>query len=67
MESENKLTFLVHLKATKAQVKQAVETLYNAKVLAVNTMIGVDGKKTAYVRLDASTPAIDVATSLGLL
>ena len=37
--SEKKYTFLVHPEATKAQVKEAVEKMFEgAKVAAVNTM-----------------------------
>jgi large subunit ribosomal protein L23 len=67
METENKLTFVVALTATKADIAQAIQALYNVKVAKVNTYIGVDGEKHAYVQFDKATPAIDVATALGLL
>lgn len=41
---EGKYTFQVSKKATKVQIAQAVETLFNVKVLNVNTMI-VKGKE----------------------
>nr|ARQ82198.1 ribosomal protein L23 [Avrainvillea mazei] len=34
---KNKYTFDVDLKLTKPQIKKIIETLYNVKVLAVNT------------------------------
>ena len=40
---EGKYTFRVHKKATKVQIAQAVEKLFNVKVLKVNTM-HVNGK-----------------------
>jgi large subunit ribosomal protein L23 len=63
-ETENTLVFEVALKATKTEVKQAVETLFKIKVHTVRTSI-VEGKerrrgkyagyrpdwKKAYVRL----------------
>lgn len=67
MESENKLVFLVDKKATKAEIKSEVEELFNCKVEGVNTMIGSDGKKKAYVKFAMDTPAIDIATQLGLM
>jgi large subunit ribosomal protein L23 len=67
METENKLTFVVALTATKADIAQAIQALYNVQVAKVNTYIGVDGEKHAYVQFDKATPAIDVATALGLL
>jgi len=67
MESENKLIFIVAQKATKEQIKKAVEKAFNVKVLKVNTLITSKGKKKAYVKLSADTPAVDVATQLGLM
>ena len=40
---QNKYVFKVDPKATKPQIKKAVETLFNVKVLMVNTMV-VKGK-----------------------
>ncbi len=67
MESENKLIFVVERSAGKADIKKAVEELFKVKVLNVNTLIDHDGKKRAYVRISPETPAIDVATQLGLM
>lgn len=45
MMGEKKYTFLVHPEATKTQVKEAVEKMFNGtKVKSVNTM-NLDGKK----------------------
>ena len=67
MESENKLTFIVDLKSSKQEIKKAVETLFKVKVFDITTMISPQGLKKAYVRLSPETPAIDVATQLGLM
>jgi len=67
MESENKLLFEVSLNANKPEIKKAVEELFNVKVLKVNTFISVKGKKKAYVKLSQDTPAMDIATNLGLI
>jgi large subunit ribosomal protein L23 len=67
MESENKLIFMVDLKATKAEIKQAIEELFKVKVVKVNTFISPAGEKKAYVKLADETPAIDIATQLGLM
>ena len=67
MESENKLIFVVHLKASKKDIKEAVESLFNVKVLRVNTMVSPDGLKKAYIKLSSENPAIDIATQLGLM
>lgn len=67
MERENKLLFVVDKKADKWDIKEAVEKLFKVKVVKVTTINDMDGKKKAYVRLSAETPAIDVATELGLM
>ena len=67
MESENKLVFVVDKKATKADIKRAIEEVFKSKVLKVNTFISPDGKKKAYVKFSMETPAIDIATNLGLM
>ena len=67
MESENKLLFAVDKKATKKDVKEAIEKMFKVKVDKVNTLTGPDGRKKAYVKFSAETPAIDIATQLGLM
>lgn len=67
MESENKLIFAVGMKSTKQEIKEAIEKEYNVKVIDVKTLIGPRGKKKAYIKFSPETPAIDVATKLGLM
>ena len=67
MEAENKLIFIVNRKAKKDEIKEAAESLFNIKVVNINTTILPTGKKKAYLTLSKETPAIDVATQLGLV
>jgi len=67
LESENKLIFFVDKAAGKADIKSAVEKMFSVKVTKVNVTITPGGKKKAYVRLSKETPALDVATQLGLM
>lgn len=67
MESENKLVFLVDKKATKSAIKDELELLFKVKVKSVNTHMGPDGKKRAYVAFTDETPAVDLATKLELM
>ncbi len=67
MESENKLLFVVDRSATKKDIKEAIEKMFKSKVVKVNTFIATDGKKKAYIKFSHETPAIDVATQLGLM
>jgi large subunit ribosomal protein L23 len=67
IEAENTMTFEVERKAKKGDIKKQVQELYKVKVEKVNTMITTRGTKRAYVKLAMETPALDVATQLGLI
>ena len=67
IESDNTLVFAVDKSANKVQIKWAIQKEYSVKVLNVRTMIDMNGVKKAYVKLDNSTPAIDVTSKLGLI
>ena len=67
MESENKLLFRVDERAKKADIKKAVETLFKCKIDKVNVFRTPKGEKRAYLRFSKDTPAIDIATDLGLI
>ena len=66
-EFENKMTFIVDLKASKALIKKAIEHKFNAKVNSINTVITLEGIKKAYVKFDKGVNAIDIATNLGMI
>lgn len=67
MESENKLVFIVDIKAKKGEIKEELEKTFKVKVVQVRTLITPEGKKKAYVRFAEESPAIDLATKLGLM
>lgn len=67
MEAENKLIFRVALKSKKSEIKKAIEDLFNVKVAAIKTLINAKGHKRAYVKFSEETPAIDIATQLGMV
>jgi large subunit ribosomal protein L23 len=66
IELENKIAFIVDRKATKEQIKKELEETFKAKVQDINTQIR-NNKKIAFIKLKADTPAIDIATKLGLM
>jgi large subunit ribosomal protein L23 len=66
MESRNTLAFVVDRKATKQDIRKAIEGLFKAKVASVRTLI-TKGEKRAYVTLKPETPAIDIASNMGLM
>lgn len=55
MMQENKYTFVVPLRANKVQIRQAVESIFKVKVLAVNT-IRVMGKTKRMGKTEGKRP-----------
>jgi len=66
-ESENKLTFIVSKESTKKDIKETAESLYQVEVVGVNTMLTMDGKKKAHVKLSDKFSAEEVASHFGVL
>ena len=66
IETENKLMFIVNLRADKSAIKKAVEELYGVKVEKVNSVITSKGLKKAFVKLAPEYKASDLAIKLGL-
>lgn len=67
IEFDNKLVFVVHPRATKADVKRAVEELFKVKVIKINIQNSFSGQKRAYVKLGGESLASDVSADLGLI
>jgi large subunit ribosomal protein L23 len=67
VEKDNKLIFIINLKAGKSDVKRAVEQLYEVKVAKITMLITPQGEKKAFVKLTPEYKASDVAIKLGIL
>jgi large subunit ribosomal protein L23 len=67
IEAENKITFIVNNKASKYDVRRAVEELYDVKVDRVSTLTTPEGRKKAYVTLSPESRASELAVKLGIL
>jgi large subunit ribosomal protein L23 len=67
LEAENKIVFAVSLKASKEEIKRAVEELYEVKVEKVTTVVTSKGIKKAFVKLHPDYKAVDIAIKLGVL
>lgn len=67
LETENKLVFVVNLKANKEDIRRAVEELYDVGVEKVNVLVTPRGEKKAFVKLHPDFKAVDVAIKLGIL
>ncbi len=66
MELNNELVFIVDNKATKEDVKKAIEEMFKAKVEKVRITRLIKGVKKAYIKFSKETNAIDIATQLGM-
>lgn len=68
MEANNTLTFIVDVRATKPQIKEAVAKMYGFKVKKVNTLISFKQRaKKAFVRFTDAGAAVDIASKAGVL
>jgi large subunit ribosomal protein L23 len=67
IENENKLIFIVSMKANKHDVSQAVQDLYGVEAESVNTLISRKNTKKAFVKLKDEFDASDLAIRLGIL
>lgn len=67
VEFENKLIFIVNKKATKKEIKDAVEKQFEIKVDDVRTEITTKGHKKAFVHVNPEYSAADIASKLGMI
>ncbi len=67
VELENKLVFIVNSKASKEDIKEAVEKNFDVRVVKVSTMITTKGQKKAFVKLHPDNSAADIASRMGML
>lgn len=66
MDFQNKLQFLVHIDATKGEIKEEIETRYDVTVVKTNTQITPRGKKKATVTLSEADDATEIASRIGV-
>ncbi|MBA3977021.1 MAG: 50S ribosomal protein L23 [Nitrosopumilus sp.] len=66
IEKENKLSFIVHSKATKKQIIESMKVIYESDISEVNTFNTIRGKK-AIMKFKNIDGARTLATNLGLV
>jgi ribosomal protein L23 len=66
LELNNTLVFEFERRDSKDKIKKEIEEAFNVKTESVNTSIQ-GNKKIAYIKLNKDSPAIDVATKLGMI
>lgn len=63
----NTLVFIVDISSNKNKIKNAIKKLYKIKIRKVNTLIQLNGKKKAFIKLPSDVDALDVANKIGLI
>jgi len=66
IESRNIIVFEGRKEDSKRKIKEYLEELFDIKIKKIRTNIRKN-KKYAYVQLKEESPAIDLATKLGIL
>jgi large subunit ribosomal protein L23 len=66
IELDNTILFEAPRNSNKKDIKSEVESQFNVKVEKIRTLIHKN-KKFAYVKLNRTNPAIDIATKLGMI
>jgi len=66
VENESKVCFIVEKTASKPEIAEAIDLLYNEKAVNVNTARTIYGKK-AFVQFENTEKARDLATKIGML
>ena len=61
------IPFIVHIKATKKDIKRVVEEMFKAEVEKVRTHINRKGKKIAFVKFSPETDVESIASSIKLV
>ena len=66
IELDNTLIFEVDRRKKKEEIKKEFEKLFKVKAQKIRVNIKKN-KKFAYIKVEKKTPAIDVATKLGMI
>ena len=66
IELNNTLVLEIDRRDSRTQIKKEFEEMFNVKVDSVNILIRKN-KKLAYIKLNEKTPAIDIATKVGMI
>lgn len=67
IELANEITFVTRRSATKKDISDAFETVFESRVQGVRTVIDQKGRKKAYVRLAEAGQAGEIAIKLGII
>ena len=64
---KNKLQIISDFRSNKKDIKNEIEKLYGYKVLSINTMMTLKGKKKAIITFKEKNAANEISTKLGII
>jgi len=67
IEAQNKLTFIVNKDSDKKEIKKAIESLFETKIVSVQTMFDQKNRKKAIVKFKTPGIAGEIAVRLGII
>ena len=67
IDKENKMVFFVDTRATRQDVKKAIEEMFKVKVDKVNILKDAKNRKKAFVKINKQFKAEDIATAMGIV
>ena len=67
IDKENKMVFFVDTRATRQDVKKAIEAMFKVKVDKVNILKDAKNRKKAFVKINKQYKAEDIATAMGIV
>ncbi|KAL0229832.1 hypothetical protein PCE1_003396 [Barthelona sp. PCE] len=65
LEDHNTITYIVDVRATKNQIKNAFKELYQIEAERINTLVRPQGDKKAYIKLPEDQEAVMIANKIG--
>lgn len=67
MTERNTLTFVIHNRSNKIQVKRAFKDIFGVTPLSINTLVRPNGTKKAFIRLRPEEEAVSIASKIGII
>jgi large subunit ribosomal protein L23 len=67
IETQNKMVFVVRRKATKPDIKKAVENAFQTPISKVTTVIDQKGRKKVFIKFAKEGMAGEIAIRLGII
>ncbi|MBN1159703.1 MAG: 50S ribosomal protein L23 [Candidatus Diapherotrites archaeon] len=67
IDKNNKMVFFVDTRATRKDVKEAIEVMFKVKVDKVNILKDAKNRKKAFVKINKQFKAEDIATAMGIV